>query len=144
MTSRKVFVLLLIILSSISIFAQKKYPKFQGNPESNSNFVNFIRSNLGKTVYLKLSISNGEFVTDGYRGVQPYFEGRKTNGISYSFFLECQSDENLTPIEECRQTKWNANPDGSGVMSGYFNISRIIRTEMRNYRAVFLIPVKAK
>ena len=137
-------ILLLIILSSISVSAQKRYPKFQGNPESDSNFVDFINSNLGKTVYLKLSVSDGEFVTEGYRGVQPYFEGRKTNGISYGFFLECKSDENLTPIEECKEVKWNGNPDGSGVLSGHFNINRIIKTRTRNNRAVFLIPVRVK
>jgi hypothetical protein len=72
-------------------------------------------------VYLKLSIADGDFVTNGYRGVQPYFEGRKTGGIVYSFFLECKSDENLTPIEECKEAAWKGNSDGSGI---YRDISK--------------------
>lgn len=81
-------------------------------------------------------------LTDGYKGVQPMFDGKKTAGIVYSFFLECPSAENLTPIEECTNVKWTGSSDSGGILSGYFKISRIIKTSMRNYRAVFLIPVK--
>jgi hypothetical protein len=81
-------------------------------------------------------------IMNGYKGVQPMFEGRKTAGIDYSFFLECPSGRNLTPIEECKEATWVGNLDDGGTLSGYFKISRIIRTSMRNYRAVFLVPVR--
>lgn len=142
MKYRVPFVFLVLMLCSVSVWSQKSYPKYLGKPETDSKFVNFIKRNSGRVVYLSLSIANGDFVVNGYRGVQPSFDGKKTGGIDYSFFLECESGSNLTPIEECKGAAWKGGSGESGTLSGYFKVSRIIRTSRRNYRAVFLIPVK--
>jgi hypothetical protein len=72
-----IFAVLIMALCLVSVEAQKSYPKYEGKPETDSKFVNFIKRNLGKTVYLKLSITDGDFVTNGYRGA----------GLSYKKFI---------------------------------------------------------
>lgn len=140
--SRGCHFLLLIIFVASPALISAQHRKYVGSPATDSNFVSFIKKNLSKTVSLRLSISNGEMISEGYRGVQPMFEGKKTDGIDYSFFLECPSDPDLTPIEECKGAAWTENGRGGGILSGSFKISRIIKTSMRNYRAVFLVPVR--
>jgi hypothetical protein len=138
MKSRIIFGFFVLIICASSVAAQA----YEGRPETDSKFVAFVKANLGKTVFLKLSISDGDMIMNGYKGVQPMFEGKKTAGIDYSFFLECPGNRDLTPIEECKEAKWVGNLDDGGTLSGYFKVSRIIRTTMRNYRAVFLVPVR--
>ncbi len=135
-------VLLVITALTLGVSGQHKIAKYVGEPKTDSKFVSFVKSNLGKTVYLKLSISDGEMISEGYKGVQPMFDGKKTSGIDYSFFLECPNDVSLTPIEECKSATWVENDNGGGTLSGNFKVSRIIKTSMRNYRAVFLIPAR--
>jgi hypothetical protein len=123
-------------------FGQQGNKRYSGTPATDTKFISFIMKNVGKLVTLNLSISNGEMISEGYKGVQPMFDGKKTSGIDYSFFLECPNDVNLTPIEECKAATWVENDNGGGTLSGNFKVSRIIKTSMRNYRAVFLIPVR--
>ena len=125
------------------VHAQANSAKYVGSPETDKTFASFVTKNLGRVVYLKLTIQDTQMVTMGYKGVQPYFEGAKANGIFYSYFLECSGkiSENQNPIDQCKDANWN---EGTGVLSGYFKVSRIVKTKMRNSRAVFLVPVKRK
>lgn len=142
---RKLFSCIVVILSCIgATYAQKKTGsgRYSGFPETDKAFTTFISRNLGRVVYLNLTIKDTGWVTDGYRGVQPYFEGAKTNGISYSYFLECDDgrDNTENAIAECGDTvNWN---ESTGKLLGYFKVARITKTGVRNYRAVFLIPIK--
>lgn len=109
MKSRTTFTLILLLLSATFVCAQKKHPEYEGTPEKDTRFTTFIKSNLGKIVHLKLSIANGEYVSEGYRGVQPYFERIKTSGIDYAYFLECKNNnDNLSPIEQCKDARWRS------------------------------------
>lgn len=99
MKTRFIFILFTLLVCAATLAAQT----YDGKPETDSKFAAFIKANLGKTVFLKLSISDGDMIMNGYKGAQPMFEGRKTAGINYSFFLECPSNRNLTPIEECKE-----------------------------------------
>lgn len=141
----KIAVCVIITLFCVSFtYTQKKATpaKYTGFPESDNVFTKFISGNLGRVVYLNLTIKDTGWITDGYRGVQPYFEGAKTNGISYSYFLECDDgrDNTENAIAECGDTvNWN---ESTGKLLGYFKVARITKTGVRNYRAVFLIPIK--
>lgn len=134
-------VLSLLTLISIVQAQSKNTGKYIGSPEKDADFIFFIQKNLGKVVFLKLSLSDNAMISQGYKGVQPSFDGVKVKGISYSFFLECKGAayNNRTQEYQCADTKWNEN---SGELSAYFKVSKIIRTSMKNYRAVFLVPVK--
>ena len=137
--ARIIFILAIITLSTIFVQAQSN--KYIGYPENDADFVAFIQKNLGKVVTLNLTLSENAMISGGYRGVQPMFDGAKTKGISYSFFIECKGDayNDETGKYQCAYTRWNEN---SGKLSGKFRVLKIIKTSLKNYRAVFLAPVK--
>jgi hypothetical protein len=142
---RKIFSCLIVMLFCVGfIYGQKKTgsARYTGSPETDKAFTTFISRNLGRVVYLNLTIRDTGWITDGYRGVQSYFEGAKTNGISYSYFLECDDgrDDTESAISECgNAVNW---AETTGKLSGHFKVARISKTGVRNYRAVFLVPVK--
>jgi hypothetical protein len=120
---------------------QTSSPTYTGAPETDKAFAPFISKNLGRVVYLNLTIEDTGWITDGYRGVQSMINGAKTNGIDYSYFLECdQNPDADTAIGQCGNlVKWN---ESTGKLLGYFKVLRITKTGVRNYRAVFLAPMK--
>ncbi len=135
------FTITLLFLTTFTN-AQSKPSKYIGSPENDADFISFVQNNLGKIVILNLTLSDDDsMISQGYKGVQPMFDGAKVKEISYSFFLECDGEayNNETGVYQCKNTKWN---ESNGKLSGKFKISRIIKTKMRNYRAVFLVPIK--
>ena len=143
---KKLILCLVVTLLCIGfVHAQSKTKRassstYLGSPETDKAFTLFITKNLGRVVYLKLTNITGD-ITEGYKGVQSTFDGAKTNGIAYSYFLECdENPDSETAIGKCGDlVSWN---EETGKLSGYFKVSRIIKTGMRNYRAVFLVPVR--
>lgn len=137
--------LLLILFCAAFAAAQSRTrtgpPKYTGTPETDKAFAQFITANLGRVVHLDLTINGTAWITDGYRGEQSMIYGAKLRGIDYSYFLECdQVPDAETAIAKCGSlVSWN---EDTGKLSGRFRVVRIVRTGVRNYRAVFLAPVR--
>ena len=132
----------------------KVIPRYIGFPETDSKFASFITKNYRKIVYLKISVIDGYGLTIGYKDGSPYFDSKKLNGIDYTYFIEnCEVDMDLEEkyFPRCKEVNWDyveyetsRGKNYKGQLTGYFKVSRIIRTSMRNYRAVFLSPIAVR
>ncbi len=121
-----------------------KVPNYSGMPITDKKFNAFIKQNIGHVVYLNIVVKDADDITYGYRGVQSTFDAASTGKINYIYYLECDKilPSAETTIEKCGSlVKWD---EPKNNLSGYFKVNRIIKTDMKNERAVFMTPVAAK
>lgn len=143
MKTRIILLLLLLAIGSMAAIAQKRPPAFTGNPGTDSAFITFIKKNIGRTVRLELQIDDGEYLTQGYRGTIPMFDGKRTGGIYYSFFLECSGDRHPV-IERCKNITWTGSATSGGTLTGYFKVLSLEKALVRNTMSGSLRPVAHK
>lgn len=134
-------VFLTVFMISSASFANEVL-SYVGTPYLDSKFNVFMSKNIGKIVNLDIVVQYPDDITYGYKGVQSTFDAKSTKGVSYSYFLDCDTinPDAETTIGKCGTLlNWN---DSTKKLSGYFKVSKIEKTGLKNYRAVFLVPVR--